>query len=60
MTTHMTRSIEERHFFANRFDFKSSIEAWLDDTDIHRVWFTDRYWMKDATDRFEVIIQWEE
>lgn len=54
------KTVEEKHYFANRSDFRSEMDDWLADPDINRIWMTDRYWQKDDPKRFEVIIQWEE
>ncbi len=56
----MTRTIEEKHYFANRLDLQSQIDGWIRDPKVNRVWFTDRFWNKNDPKRYEVIIQWEE
>jgi hypothetical protein len=55
-----TRKVEEKHYYANRLDMLTDVDNWMRDHTIDRVWFNDRKWMKNAQDRYEVIISWEE
>jgi hypothetical protein len=55
-----TRTVEEKYYFVSREDLIAQVDEWMRDQQIDRVWFTDRFWLKDDPKRYEVIIHWEE
>ncbi len=55
-----TRTVEEKHYFANRLDFQQQVSDWMKDSKINRIWITDRFWLKTDPKRYEVTVAWEE